>query len=187
MKCKNEKLKLKKVLNCRFEETSKDQATNLPGRNSSLFSSRLGAQKKNRMSEFFKDLSPRFKAHFVCFCRREEYILWWYHVNKFLENKSGQFFCVRQVYLPTNLGACKPTFYTFYTSHLRWNSTFRRFFYHTDLGKNAVFQNFAIQISLIKDLGRWKHGSHFWQPPNEWTIIELRFTIIKNLLFLFFI
>ena len=25
--------------------------------------------------------------------------------------------------LPTNLGACKLTFYTIYTSHLRWNST----------------------------------------------------------------
>ena len=48
--------------------------------------------------------------------------------NKFLENKSGRIFCVRQVYLPTNLGACKPTFYTFYTSHLRWNSTLRRCF-----------------------------------------------------------
>ena len=126
--------------------------------------------------------------------------------NKFLENKSGRIFCVRQVYLPTNLGACKPTFYTFYTSHLRWNSTMRRCFYHTDLGQNAVFHNFAIQISLIKYSGRWKHawafseivkknskspirpaGSHFWQPPNEWTITELHFNIIKNLLCLFFI
>ena len=66
--------------------------------------------------------------------------------NKFLENKSGRIFCVRQVYLPTNLGACKPTFYTFYTSHLRWNSTLRCCFYHTDLGQNAVFHNFAKQI-----------------------------------------
>ena len=29
---------------------------------------------------------------------------------------------------PTNLGACKPTFYTIYTSHLRWNSTMRHCF-----------------------------------------------------------
>ena len=54
--------------------------------------------------------------------------------NKFLENKSGRIFWVRQVYnllykiLPTSLGTCKPTFYTYYTSHLRWNSTMRRCF-----------------------------------------------------------
>ena len=30
----------------------------------------------------------------------------------------------------------------------------RRCFYHTDLGQNAVFHNFAIQISLIQYLGR---------------------------------
>ena len=58
--------------------------------------------------------------------------------------------------LPTSLGTCKPTFYTFYTSHLRWNSTMRRCFYHTDLGQNAVFHNFAMQIALIQYSGRWK-------------------------------
>ena len=74
--------------------------------------------------------------------------------NKFLENKSGRIFCVRQVYnllykiLPTSLGTCKPTFYTFYTSHLRWNSTMRCCFNRTDLGQNAVFHNFSIQIAL---------------------------------------
>ena len=43
-----------------------------------------------------------------------------------LENKSARIFCVRQVYkiLPTSLGTFKPTFYTFYTSHLRWNPVF---------------------------------------------------------------
>ena len=36
----------------------------------------------------------------------------WGVENKFLENKSGRIFCVRQVYkfLPINLGACKPSF-----------------------------------------------------------------------------
>ena len=54
--------------------------------------------------------------------------------------------------LPTNLGACKPTFYTIYTSHLRWNSTMRHCFYHTDLGQqNAVFHNIAIQIAIQDD------------------------------------
>ena len=61
--------------------------------------------------------------------------------------------------LPTNPGACKPTFYTIYTSHLRWNSTMRHCFYHTDLAQqNAVFQNFAIQIAIIQHSGRSKHA-----------------------------
>ena len=59
--------------------------------------------------------------------------------------------------LPTSLGTCNPTFYTFYTSHLRWNSTMRRCFYHTDLGQNAVFHNFVIQIALTQYSGRSKH------------------------------
>ena len=74
--------------------------------------------------------------------------------NKFLENKSRQIFLrstgLLYKFLPTNLGVCKPTFYTFYTSHLRWNSTMRRCFYHTDLRQNAVFHNFSRQIALIQ-------------------------------------
>ena len=128
--------------------------------------------------------------------------------NKFFENKSGRIFWVRQVYnllykiLPTSLGTCKPTFYTFYTSHLRWNSTI----YHTDLGQNAVFHNFSWQSALSQYSGRsilgfliakpFKKfpksilirpaGSHFWRAPNlHWTLTELRFNIIKNLLTLF--
>ena len=63
--------------------------------------------------------------------------------------------------LPTNLGACKPTSYTIYTSHVRWNSTMRHCFYHTDLGQNAVFHNFAKQIALIQYFGRSKHAWAF--------------------------
>ena len=37
----------------------------------------------------------------------------------------------------------------------------RRCFYHTDLGQNAAFHNFAIQIALIKYSGRWKHAWAF--------------------------
>ena len=38
------------------------------------------------------------------------------------------------------------------------NSTMRRCFYHTDLGQNAVFYNFASQIALIQHSGRSKHA-----------------------------
>ena len=63
--------------------------------------------------------------------------------------------------LPTNLGACKTTFYNIYTSHLRCNSTMRHCVYHTDLGQNAVFHNFAKQIALIQYSGRSKHAWAF--------------------------
>ena len=65
---------------------------------------------------------------------------------KFLENKScgqAEFFAFDK-FTFQNLAVCKPTFYTFYTSHLRWNSTI----YHEDLGQNAVFHNFSRQIAL---------------------------------------
>ena len=48
--------------------------------------------------------------------------------------------------LTTNLGTCKLTFYTIYTSHLRCNSTMRHCFYHTDLGQNAVFHNLQYKM-----------------------------------------
>ena len=59
-----------------------------------------------------------------------------------LENKSGRIFFRSTSFLykilPTNLGACKPTFYIFCTSHLRWKSAMSHGFYHTDLGQNAI-------------------------------------------------
>ena len=69
--------------------------------------------------------------------------------NKFLENKSGRIF-LRSIgllykFLPTNLGVCKPTFYTLYTSHLRWNNTI----YHTDLGQNAAFHIFQDKLHSV--------------------------------------
>ena len=87
----------------------------------------------------------------------------------------------RQVYnllykiLPTSLGTCKPTFYTFYTSHLRWNSTMRRCFYHTDLGQNAVFHNFAIQIALIQYSGRSKPAWAFTETVKK--ISKITYTV----------
>ena len=87
--------------------------------------------------------------------------------KKLLESKSGQIFLrltsLLYKILLKNLGACEPTFYTFYTSHMRWNITLRRCFYHTDLGQNAVFQfqvcNF--DIALIQYSWRSKHAWAF--------------------------
>ena len=123
--------------------------------------------------------------------------------NKFLENKSGRIFLrstgLLYKFLPTNLGVFKPTFYNFNTSHLTWNSTI----YHTDLGQNAVFHNFSRQIPLSQFSGRsivgfWRNRSkNFQNHPHghlissaschfgrvfEWTLTELRFNIITNLL-----
>ena len=74
--------------------------------------------------------------------------------NKFLENKSGRIFLrstgLLYKFLQTNLGVCKPTIYTFCTSHLRWNSTI----YHTYLGQNAVFHKFSRQTAPSQYSGR---------------------------------
>ena len=76
--------------------------------------------------------------------------------------------------LPTNLGACRPTFYIIYTSQLRWNSTMRHCFYHTDLGQqNAVFHNFAIQIAIIQYSGRSKHA---WALAKPLKISKITYT-----------
>ena len=129
--------------------------------------------------------------------------------NKFLENKSGRIFLrstgLLYKFLPTNLRVCKPTFYTFYTSHLRWNSTLRRCFIIQTSDRMQYFRilqykfhSFNIQDDgstrglLAKSLKNFSKspiqpaGSHFWQSPNEWTIIELSFNLIKNSLCLFF-
>ena len=79
-------------------------------------------------------------------------------------------------------------------------------FYHTDNGQNAVFHNCAIQTVFIQYLGDRSTrghlakplkkfpksplrpaGSHFCRASVEWTLIDLRFYIIKNLLGLFFV
>ena len=125
--------------------------------------------------------------------------------NKFLENKSGRTFLrltgLLYKFFPANLGVFKPTFYNFCTPHLRWNSII----YHTDLAQNAVFHNFSRQIALSQYSGRSIVGfkrnrsknfqNHPYGQPVlissawcqcgrvfEWTLIELRFNIIANLL-----
>ena len=51
--------------------------------------------------------------------------------------------------VPTNLGVSKPTFYTFYTSHLRRKSTMRRCIYHSDLGKMQYFTIFQDKLHSV--------------------------------------
>ena len=98
--------------------------------------------------------------------------------NKFLKNKSGRIFCVRQVYFKKSCrqvwGRVNQHLYTFYTSHLKWNSTMRLCFYHIALGQNAVFHNFTIQIALIQYSGRWKHAWAFSETVKK--ISKITFT-----------
>ena len=118
--------------------------------------------------------------------------------------------------LPTNLGACKPTFYNSYSSHLRRNSTMRRCIYHTGLGQNAVFHNSVFQDKLhsvnIQDDQSWAFSETVKKISKitytaswfsllasakfavrvvvelfEWTLTELRFNIIKNLCLFFYL
>ena len=76
--------------------------------------------------------------------------------NKFLENKWSRIFLRSLKNLPNNLGACKPTFYTFYALP-EVKQYHEPLFYHTDLGQNTIFHNFEIRIALIQYSGRSKH------------------------------
>ena len=66
------------------------------------------------------------------------------------KKKQTEFFLLSRILLykilPTNLGACKSSFYTICTSQLRWNITMRHCFYHTDHWQ--IFHNFAIQNTI---------------------------------------
>ena len=86
--------------------------------------------------------------------------------NKFLENKSGRIFCIRQVYFTKScqqiwVRANQPFKLFNYTSHLRRKSTMRRCFYHTDLVQNAVVHNFSRQIAFVQYSGPSKYAWTF--------------------------
>ena len=53
----------------------------------------------------------------------------------------------------------------------------RHCFYHTDLGQNAVFYSFAIQIALIQYSGRSKHAWAFSE--NVKTIYKITHTVSR--------
>ena len=82
--------------------------------------------------------------------------------------------------LQTNLGACKPTLYTIYTSHMRWNSTI----YQTDLGQNVVFHNFSRQIASvnIQDNQLWAF-SETVQNISKITYTASRFSLLTSVKF----
>ena len=99
--------------------------------------------------------------------------------------------------LPTNLGTCKPAFYTICTSHLRWNSTMRHFFIIKTTARYSISQfcntkynlhSFNVQDDrstrglLAKPFKKFPKspirpaGSHFCSESCgqvfEWTLIE---------------
>ena len=87
------------------------------------------------------------------------------HSRLGLENKSGRIFCVRQVYFTKSCqqiwGRVKNLLYFLYITFEVKQYYKAPFFFHTDLGQNAVFHNFAIQIALIQYSGRSKHAWAF--------------------------
>ena len=88
--------------------------------------------------------------------------------NKFLENKSGRIFLrstgLLYKSLPTNLRVCKPTFYTFYTSHLGETILFimqtsDRMRYFT------IFQDKLHSVNIQDEPNRSKISENFQNHP----------------------
>ena len=107
--------------------------------------------------------------------------------NKFLENKSGRIFLrstgLLYKFLPTNLRVCKPTFYTFYTSHLRWNSTMRRCFYPQTSDKMQYFTIFQDKLHSFNIQNRTKHAWAFSktvQKISKITYTASRFSLLTS-------
>ena len=78
MKYRNEQLKLKKILSCRFEGKLKDQGTNLPwGMKFIIVFFEAGSSEEH----------SKFKVHFVCFYNRENSVLKWQNGRKTTASK----------------------------------------------------------------------------------------------------
>ena len=64
--------------------------------------------------------------------------------------------------LPTNLRACKPTFYTIYTSHLRWTVLWRTLFIIQTSDRMQYFTILQYKLhSFMQYSGRSKHAWAF--------------------------
>ena len=108
--------------------------------------------------------------------------------NKFLENKSGRIRSTSLLYkiLPTSLGTCNPTFYTFihhiWGETVPWGAVFiiqtsERMQYFTSLQYKLHSLNIRDDRStcglLAKPLKKFPKspirlaGSHFWQVPKS--------------------
>ena len=84
--------------------------------------------------------------------------------------------------LPTNLGARKPTFCTIYTSHLRWNSTMRHCFSHTDLGQYAVFTILQYKLhsfNIQEDQSKRGHLAKPLKKISKITYTASRFSLLR--------
>ena len=125
--------------------------------------------------------------------------------NKFLANKSGQSFCFRQVYFTKScqqIRGCVNQPFILFIHHI-WGETVLfiiqtsdRMQYFTIFQDKYCTQSIFRTINcglLAKPFKKFPKSpirpasSHLWWAPNlQWTLIELRFNIINNLLCLFF-
>ena len=127
--------------------------------------------------------------------------------NKFLENKSRRIFLLSTgllyKFLPTNLGVFKPTFYNFHgicgetvlfiiqtSDRMRYFTIFQDKLHWVNIQDD---QSWALSETVQKfpKSPIRPAGSRFYSASCqcggvfEWTLIELRFNIIANLLLLF--
>ena len=124
------------------------------------------------------------------------------------KTNQADFFCVRQVYFTNScqqIWGCVNQPFILFIHHI-WGETVRTI-YHTDLVQNAVFHSTDWTQSMFRTINRGLLAKPFKKFPNhpfgrpvlvssascqcgqvfEWTLIELRFNIITNLLLLFFV
>ena len=126
--------------------------------------------------------------------------------NKFLENKSGRIFCVRQVYFTKSCqqvwGRVNQPFILFihhiWGETVPWGAVF--IIQTSDRMQHFTILQYKLHLLNIQDDGSTRGllakplkkfpkspmppagSQRFWQAPNEWTIIELHFNKVKNLL-----